>query len=87
MAFENPRFSFLQFLVSQFLEGFSEKTYKKPALFIIHFQNPFQIVDVYEILRSGFLFSKISWPFQFNVHFFHFAPLLRKNLSKDPPIL
>ena len=32
-------------------------------------------------------FSKIWWPFKFNVHFFHFPPLLRESLWKDLPIL
>ena len=32
-------------------------------------------------------FSKILWPFQFNVHAFHFSPLLRENLWKNLLIL
>ena len=31
--------------------------------------------------------SKILWPFQFNVHVFHFSPLLRENLWKNLLIL
>ena len=31
-------------------------------------------------------FPKICWPFQFNVHFLRFAPLLRENLWKDLPV-
>ena len=32
-------------------------------------------------------FSKILWPFQFNVHAFHFSALLRENLWKNLLIL
>ena len=86
MDLENEHFSFLQFLVSQFLEGFSEKAYEK----ICHFYNTFsKSSSNCTRLRSFTIWiflSKISWPFQFNVHFFHFPSLLRENLWKDLPI-
>ena len=57
---------------------------KKPAVFIIDFQNPVQIVHVYEVLRSGSFFSKIAWPFQFNVHFFSLSTAFTRKLMKRP---
>ena len=87
MALENAHFSLLQFLVSQFLEGFSEKTYEKTCRFYNIFSKSSSNCTSLRSLTIWIFFSKISWPFQFNVHFFHFPPLLGENLWKDEPIL
>ena len=87
MALENAHFSFFQFLVSQFLEGFGEKTYEKTCRFYNTFSKSSSICTRLRSFRICIFFSKISWPFQFNVHFFPFPPLLRENLCKDVPIL
>ena len=87
MALEKAHFSFLQFLVSQFLEGFGEKTYEKTCRFYNTFSKSSSNCTRLRSFTIWIFFSKISWPFQFNVHFFHFPPLLRENLLKDVPIL
>ena len=82
MALENAHFSFFQFLVSQFLEGFSDKAYEKTCRFYNTFSKSSSNCTRFRSFRIWVFFSKISWPFQFNVHFFHFPPLLRENLRK-----
>ena len=69
------------------MEGFNEKTYEKTCCFIIYFQSPVHIVHIDQVLRCGYFFSKIWWPFKFNVHFLHSPPLLRESLWKELPIL
>ena len=86
MALENAHFSFLQFLVSQFLESFSEKTYEKTCRFHNALWKSSSICTWLRIFMIWIFFSKVSWPFQFNVHFFHFPSLLQENLWKDLPI-
>ena len=87
MALENAHFSFLQFLIFQCLEGFSKKTYEKTCRFYNKFSKSSSNCTRLRSFTIWIFFSKISWPFQFNVHFFHFPPLLRENLWKDVPIL
>ena len=87
MAIENAHFSFLQFLFSQFFEGFSEKTYEKNCRFYNKFPKSTSNCTRLRSFTIWIFFSKMSWPFQFIVHFFHFPPLLRQNLWKDVTIL
>ena len=77
-------FSFCNFLFSQLWRVLAKKLMNRPVVFIIYFQIPVQIVWSFTI---WIFFSKFSWLFQFNVQFFHFAPLLQENLWKDLPIL
>ena len=60
---------------------------KKPAIFIIHLQNPLQIVHVYEILQSASFFQKFHGPFNLMSIFLTFHRFYEKNLWKDVPIL
>ena len=36
---------------------------KRPAVFVIYFQSPFQIVDVYQLLQCQYIFQKFDGPF------------------------
>ena len=69
------------------LEDFSEKTYEKTCRFYNKFSKSSSNCTRLRSFTIWIFFSKMSWPFQFNVHFFHFPPLLRENLWKDVPIL
>ena len=87
MALENAHFSFLQFLVSQFLEGFSKKTYEKTCHFYNILSKFSSNCTRVRSFRIWIFFSKLSWPFQFNVHFFSLSTAFARKLKKDVPIL
>ena len=36
---------------------------KRPAVFVIYFQSPFQIVHVYQLLQFQHIFEKFDGPF------------------------
>ena len=55
---------------------------KKPAVFIINFQNPVQIVHVYEVLRSGSFFQKFHGRFNLMSIFFTFHRFYEKTYQK-----
>ena len=55
---------------------------KKRAVFIIHFQNPVQIVHVYEVLRSGSFFEKFHGRFNLMSIFFTFHHFYEKTCEK-----
>ena len=69
------------------LEDFSEKTYEKTCRFYNIFSKYYSNCARLPNFTLWIFFSKICWPFQFNVHIFRFPPLLRENLWKDLPIL
>ena len=70
------------------MEDFSEKTYEKTSCFYTIFSKSISnCTSLPSFTLWIFFFSKIWWAFQFNVHFVHFPPILRKNLWKDLPIL
>ena len=72
MALENAHFSFFQFLVSQFLEGFGEKTYEKTCRFYNTFSKSSSICSHLRSFRIWIFFSKISWPNLMSIFFtFH----------------
>ena len=87
MALENANYSFLQFFFSRLWRTLARKLMKRPAVFTTYFQTTIQIVHVYHVLQSEIVFQKFVGRFHFNVHFFHFPPLLQENLWKDLPIL
>ena len=86
MALKSANFSFSQFFFS-ILEDFSEKTYEKTCRFYNIFPKYNSNCVCLPSFTLWIFFSKICWPFQFNVHFLRFAPLLRENLLKDLPVL
>ena len=55
---------------------------KKPVVFIIYFQNPVQIVHVYEVLRSGSFFQKFHGRFNLMSIFFTFHGFYEKTYEK-----
>ena len=55
---------------------------KKPAVFIIDFQNPVQIVHVYGVLRSGYFFQKFHGRFNLMSIFFTFHRFYEKTYEK-----
>ena len=55
---------------------------KKPAVFIIHFQNPVQIVHVSEVLGSGSFFQKFHGRFNLMSIFFTFHRFYEKTYEK-----
>ena len=55
---------------------------KKPVVFIIHFQNPVQIVHVYEVLRFGSFFQKFHGRFNLMSIFFTFHRFYEKTYEK-----
>ena len=55
---------------------------KKPAVFKLHFQNPVQIVHVYEVLRSGSFFQKFHGRFNLMSIFFTFHRFYEKTYEK-----
>ena len=69
------------------LEGFSEKTYEKTCRFYNIFSKYYSNCARLPNFALWIFFSKICWPFQFNVHIFRFPPLLQENLWKDLPML
>ena len=69
------------------MEHFSQKTYEKTCRFYNIFSKSRSNYARSETFTICIFFSKILWRFQFNVHVFHFPPLLRENLWKDLLIL
>ena len=55
---------------------------KKPVVFIIHFQNPVQIVHVYEVSRFGSFFQKFHGRFNLMSIFFTFHRFYEKTYEK-----
>ena len=55
---------------------------KKPAVFIMHFQNPVQIVYFYEVLRSASFFQKFHGRFNIMSIFFTFHRFYQKTYKK-----
>ena len=51
----------------------ARKLIKRPAVFVIHFQSPFQIVHVYQLLQSQYIFQKFDGPFNLMAIFLIFA--------------
>ena len=74
------KFSFSQFLFSQFWRNLARKLMKWPANFIMYFQSPVQMVLVYEVLQSEYFFWKIWWQFQFQ--FFLLSTTVARKLMK-----
>ena len=62
------------------LEEFSEKTYEKTCHFYNIFSKYYSNCARLPNFTLWIFFSKICWPFQFNVHIFRFPTLLRENL-------
>ena len=62
------------------LEDFSEKTYEKTCHFYNIFSKYYSKCARLPNFTLWIFFSKICWPFQFNVHIFRFPTLLRENL-------
>ena len=79
-------FIFANFIFST-LEDFSEKTYEKTCRFYNIFSKFISNCTRLPSFTIWAFFAKILWPFQSNIHFFHFQPLFRENLWKDRPIL
>ena len=88
---DNGRWKCKFFIIGTFfpstLESFSKKTYEKTCRFYNIFSKYYLNCARLPNFMLWIFFSKICWPFQFNVHIFCFAPLLRENLWKDLPIL
>ena len=82
MAVENANFSFSEFFFSRLWRTLARKLMKKPAVFIINFQNPVQIVHVYEVLRSGSFFQKCHGCFNLMSIFFTFHRFYEKTYEK-----
>ena len=55
---------------------------KRPAVFIIFFQGPVQIVHIYEVLRSGYFFQKYHGHFKLMSIFFTFHHFCEKTYEK-----
>ena len=58
MAFQTGNFSFSEILFSHQGWTLARKLMKRPAVLIIYFQRQFQIVHVYQLLRSEYFFQK-----------------------------
>ena len=69
------------------LEDFSVKIYEKTCHFYNIFSKYYSNCASLPNFTLWIFFSKVCWPFQFNVHIFRFPSLLRENLWKDLPIL
>ena len=72
-------FIFIIFFCST-LEDFSEKTYEKTCRFYNIFSKYCSNCARLPNFTLWIFFSKMCWPFQFNVHIFGFPALLRENL-------
>ena len=72
-------FIFIVFFFST-LEDFREKTYEKTCRFYNIFSKYYSNCARLPNFTLWIFFSKICWPFQFNVHKFRFPTLFRENL-------
>ena len=81
------KFFIFAIFIFSILEGFSETTYKKTCRFYNVFSKSTSNCTCLQSFTIWICFSKIWWPFQFNVYFFRFPPLLPDNLWKDVLIL
>ena len=75
-------FHFCNFWFSNVWRVLARKLMKKPAVFIINFQNLVQIVHVYEVLQSGSFFQKFHGRFNLMSIFFTFHRFYKKTYEK-----
>ena len=73
-------FFFFGIFFSPTLEDFIEKTYEKTYRFYNIFSKYYSKCARLPNFTRWIFFSKICWPFQFNVHIFRFPTLLQENL-------
>ena len=82
MALENENFSFSQILFSQLWRTLARKLMKRLVVFIAYFQSSFQIVHVYQVLRSELFLQKFYDPFNLISIFFTFNHFSEKTYEK-----
>ena len=75
-------FHFSKFRFLNFWRVLARKLMKKTPVFIIHFQNPIQIVHFYEVSRSASFFKKFHGRFNLMSIFFTFHRFYEKTYKK-----
>ena len=82
MVLENANFSFFQCFFPQLWRTLARKLMKRPAIFIIYFQSPGQIVHVHKVSRSAYFFQKFYGRFNLMSMFLTFHDFYEKTYEK-----
>ena len=75
-------FSFSQVLVSQLWRTLARKLMRRPTVFITYSQSPYQIIHVYQVLRSEYFLQKFYDRFNIKSTFLKFHDFCEKTYEK-----